>query len=140
MAPHALARVHVFDDVHLAIGFAAAGRDFALEALLRSLGEQAQGEGEPAVMVRRVSLPAAQAMAAFAHGAYAAAVERLLALRPHARRMTGSGAQRDILEMTLIEAALRDGQRSLARDLLAARLERKPRSVRIARDLARCAG
>ena len=90
-------------------------------------------------MARLVGLPAAQAMAAFTHGAYAAAVERLLALRPHARLMTGSAAQRDILELTLIEAALRDGQRSLARDLLAARLERKPESAQIRRDLARCA-
>lgn len=139
MSPHALARVHVFDDVHLAIGFAAAGRDFALQELMRSLGEQAHGEGEPAAMARLVALPAAQAMAAFAHGSFAAAVERLLALRPHARLMTGSAAQRDILELTLIEAALRDGQRSLARGLLEPRLARKPASAQIRRDLARCA-
>lgn len=139
MAPHALARVHVFDDVHLAIALAAAGRDFALQELLRSLGEQAAGEGEPAMMARLVGLPAAQAMAAFTHGEHAAAVERLLALRPHTRLMTGSAAQRDILELTLIEAALRDRQHSLARELLAARLERKPASAQIRRDLARCA-
>ena len=47
MVPHALARVHVFDDVHLAIALAAAGRDFALRELLRSLSEQAQGEASP---------------------------------------------------------------------------------------------
>ena len=90
-------------------------------------------------MARLVALPAAQAMAAFAHGGFSAAVERLLALRPHARLMTGSAAQRDILELTLIEAALRDGQRSLARDLLTPRLDRKPESAQIRRDLARCA-
>jgi tetratricopeptide (TPR) repeat protein len=139
MVGHTLARVHVFDDVHLGIAFAAAGRDFALKELLRSLGEQAQSEGEPARMARLVGLPAAQAMAAFTHGSFGAAVERLLALRPHARLMTGSAAQRDILELTLIEAALRDGQRSLARELLTARLERKPMSAQIRRDLARCA-
>ncbi len=138
MVPHALTRVHVFDDVHLAIAFAAAGRDFALKELLRSLAEQARGEDEPAARARQVTLPAAQAMAAFAHGAHAAAVERLLALRPQARLMTGSAAQRDILELTLIEAALRDGQRGLARELLAPRLERKPASAQIKRDLARC--
>jgi tetratricopeptide (TPR) repeat protein len=138
MVPHTLSRVHVFDDVHLAIAFAAAGRDFALSELLRSLGEQARGDGEPAAMARLVSLPAAQALAAFSHGAYGGAVERLLALRPHARLMTGSAAQRDILELTLIEAALRDGQRSFARDLLTARLERKPASAQIHRDLGRC--
>jgi hypothetical protein len=53
--------------------------------------------------------------------------------------MTGSAAQRDILELTLIEAALRDGQRSLARGLLEPRLARKPASAQIRRDLARCA-
>jgi hypothetical protein len=140
MAPHALARVHVFDDVHLSVALAAAGRDFALGELLRSLPEQARAEGEPAVMARLVGLPAARAMAAFAHGAHGDAVELLLAVRPHARLMTGSAARRDILELTLIEAALRDGQGGLARGLLERRLASKPASARARRDLARCAG
>jgi hypothetical protein len=138
MAPHALARVHVFDDVHLAIAFAAAGRGFALKELLRSLEEQAEGEGDQALMARLVGLPAARAMAAFAHGAYAAAVDQLASLRPHGRLMTGSRAQRDVLELTLIEAALRDGQLGLARGLLERRLAAKPASARIRRHLGRC--
>ena len=140
MAPHALARVHVFDDVHLAIALAASGHDFALGELLRSLGEQAEAKGEPARMARLVGLPVAQALAAFAHGAYGTAVDRLGAARTHATLMTGSAAQRDILELTLIEAALRDGQRSLAHGLLTDRLARKPDSARTRRDLARCKG
>ena len=36
------------------------------------------------------------------------------------------------------EAALRDGQHSLARDLLTARLARKPGSARVMQDLGRC--
>ena len=138
MVPHALARVHVFDDVHLAIAFAAAGRDFALRELLRSLSEQARGESEPAAMTRLVGLPVAQAMAAFAHGAYGATVDRLLSARANAALMTGSAAQRDILELTLIEAALRDGQVSLARELLEQRRARKPSSAQIRRQLGRC--
>ena len=138
MVPHALNRVHVFDDVHLAIAFAASGRDFALKELLRSLEEQARGPDEPAARAREVALPAAQAMAAFGHGDYAAAVDRLVSLRPRARRMTGSAAQRDVLELTLIEAAIRDGQLGLARDLLAPRGEQKPHSAWIRRDLGRC--
>ncbi|HEX6014962.1 MAG TPA: hypothetical protein VFY87_24825, partial [Geminicoccaceae bacterium] len=138
MAPHALARVHVFDDVHLAMAFAAAGRGFALKQLLRSLEEQAEGEGPQARMTRLVGLPAARAMAAFAHGAHAAAVDQLVSLRPHARLMTGSHAQRDVLELTLVEAAVRDGQLGLARGLLEARLRRKPASPQILRGLARC--
>ena len=138
VAPHTLARVHVFDDVHMAIALAAAGRDFALQELLRSLEEQSQGEGDQARMTRLVGLPAARAMAAFAHGAYAAAIDQLLSLRPHARLMTGSHAQRDVLELTLVEAAIRDRQLGLARELLGARLERKPASARTRRDLGRC--
>ncbi|MFO1050201.1 MAG: tetratricopeptide repeat protein [Geminicoccaceae bacterium] len=138
MAPHALARVHVFDDVHLAIALAASGHGFAFRELLRSLRELAQGSGEPASMARLVGLPTAQAMAAFAHGAHGVAVERLLAVRPYAALMTGSAAQRDILELTLLEAALRDGQRGLARGLLETRRARKPRSEQIMRDLERC--
>ena len=140
MAPHALARVHVFDDVHLAIALAASGHDFALRELLRSLGEQTRAPGEQGRAARLVALPVAEAMAAFTHGAYGAAVERLLAVRPRAALMTGSAAQRDVLELTLIEAALRDGQRSLAREFLAARLARKPRSAGTLRDLKRCDG
>ena len=138
VAPHTLSRVHVFDDVHVAIALAGAGRDFALRELLRSLEEQATGEGDQARMARLVGLPAARAMAAFAHGAYAAAVDCLMALRPHARAMTGSRAQRDVLELTLIEAAMRDRRYSLASGLLEARLAHKPRSPQIRRDLARC--
>jgi hypothetical protein len=138
MTPHTLARVHVFDDVHLAIALAGAGRCFALTELLRSLEEQAAGDDDRALMTRLVGLPAARAMAAFGHGAYAAAVTQLLELRPQARLMTGSIAQRDVLELTLIEASLRDGQLTLAEDLLARRLERKPMSRQIRRDLRRC--
>ena len=54
-------------------------------------------------------------MAAFATAPMAPRWRELLALRPHARLMTGSGAQRDVLELTLIEAALRDGQRTPGR-------------------------
>ena len=139
MVPHALARVHVFDDVHLAVAFAAAGRDFALRELLRSLSEQATGReraggddaaGRPARgagdggirawCLRRRGRPAALGS------------DRMRAL------MTGSAAQRDILELTLIEAALRDGQVSLARELLEPRLARKPGSAQIRRQLGRC--
>jgi tetratricopeptide (TPR) repeat protein len=138
MARHALARLHTFDDVHLALALAGAGRGFALAELLGSLAAVAGGEGEYARRTRLVGLPVARAAAAFAHGAYGDTVRELLAVRPHAALMTGSDAQRDVLELTLIEAALRDRQQSLAEGLLAARLRRKPRSRQIRRDLARC--
>jgi tetratricopeptide (TPR) repeat protein len=69
MARHTLARLHTFDDVHLALALAGAGRDFALAELLGSLEAAARGEGEYARMTRLVGLPVARAAAAFAHGA-----------------------------------------------------------------------
>ena len=141
MEPHASVRVHVFDDVHLAVAFAAAGRTAALRELLASLtGLAVGGAGMPALMARVIGLPVAAALAAFSRGDYRTTVAQLLACRSRADLMTGSAAQRDILEVTLIEAALRDGQRGLARGLLERRLERKPHSARIRRDLARCVG
>ena len=85
-----------------------------------------------------IGLPATRAVAAFAQGAYAEAAALLLAARPQAGLMTGSHAQRDVLELTLIEAALRVGELSLAAALLVPRLARKPRSARTRHDLGRC--
>jgi len=49
-------------------------------------------------------------------------------VRPIAQRFGGSHAQRDIVHLTLIEAALRDGQSGLARALAAERTALKPAS------------
>lgn len=136
--PHVPVRVHVFDDVHLALALAGAGRLDALEELHRSLAALAVGAGDHARMAARIGLPCTRAALAFAQGAYGKAAAMLLEMRPHARLMTGSHAQRDVLELTLIEAAIRAGETSLAAALLEPRLARKPSSARTRRDLARC--
>ncbi|AOF83093.1 hypothetical protein BSY238_647 [Methyloversatilis sp. RAC08] len=60
-------------------------------------------------------------MAAFADGDYAQTVELLRPIRHIAHRFGGSHAQRDVIDLTLIEAAARDGQQSLADALRAER-------------------
>jgi hypothetical protein len=47
-------------------------------------------------------------------------------VRNRAHRFGGSHAQRDLIDLTLLEAAMRDGQRALAQALVAERLDRKP--------------
>jgi Flp pilus assembly protein TadD len=79
-------------------------------------------------MSREVGLPLARALAAFGAGDYATAVELLTQVRPVAHRFGGSHAQRDIVTLTLIEAALRGGQVRLARALTAERTDLKPSS------------
>ncbi len=73
------------------------------------------------MMTRDVGLPFARGIKAFGEGRYGEAVERLLPLRPIAHRFGGSHAQRDVIHLTLIEAAIRDGQAPLARALAAER-------------------
>jgi hypothetical protein len=77
------------------------------------------------MMSRHVGLPLARAIAAFGRQDYAAAIEHLTPIRPHAHRFGGSHAQRDLLQLTLLEAAFRAGRTSLARALAAERAELK---------------
>jgi len=58
-------------------------------------------------------------------------------VRDSAHRFGGSHAQRDLLTLTLIEAAIRAGQLHLARHYLAERLVHKPASGLSWRLLAR---
>ncbi|MFO1038724.1 MAG: tetratricopeptide repeat protein [Geminicoccaceae bacterium] len=136
-APQAQRATHVFNDVHAALAFAGAGRDVDGATLLVRLGTVAHAPGQYGAMVAGIGLPAAEAILAFGRGDYGTSTDTLLAARGELALMTGSLAQRDVLTMTLIEAALRDGRFSLARDLLQPRLAAKPGSARIARDLAR---
>ena len=52
----------------------------------------------------------------------------LRGIRSIAHRFGGSHAQRDVLDLTLIEAALRAGQQDLAKALAAERVAAKPAS------------
>jgi hypothetical protein len=49
-------------------------------------------------------------------------------VRPVAHRFGGSHAQRDVLDLTLLESARRSGDAALARALAAERVARKPES------------
>jgi hypothetical protein len=80
-------------------------------------------------MTRRVGLPLAKALLAFADADYATAIELALPVRDRAYTFGGSHAQRDVITLTLIEAALRSGRRNLARHLIAERTTQKPASA-----------
>jgi hypothetical protein len=105
------------------LSFVGAHRDAAARALLAAQdGALAAGRGGDNLnFLREVGRPATRAIEAFGRGDYAACVEWLRPVRNHAGRFGGSHAQRDLLDLTLIAAADRAGQRSLARALLAER-------------------
>jgi hypothetical protein len=117
---------YAFYDFHAALAFAAAGRREALERLREAL---ARAAGDNAEMTRAVGAPAIEAAIAYCEGRFDAAAENLLAVRDGANRFGGSHAQRDLLSLTLIDAATRAGNGSLALHYANERLVHKPASA-----------
>ena len=119
---------YAFNDCHAMLAFVGTGRDAAAQRLLESMRRRSHATGSNGPMTREVGLPLAQALLDFGHGNYASAAETLVRVRPVAQRFGGSNAQRDLLGLTLVEAALRDGQTGFARALAQERLDAKPSS------------
>ena len=117
---------YAFNDAHAMMAFAATRREDAAARLLRDMEAATAGRGSNAMMTREVGLPVVRGLIAFAQGKNALAVEELLAVRDGAYRFGGSHAQRDLITLTLIVAAQRAGQHTLARHFLAERLVQRP--------------
>jgi hypothetical protein len=124
-APVAAAGNYAFNDMHAMMAFVGAGRSGAAEAVLEAQRATMDGAGDNAAFTREVGHSAARAIRAFGDGDYAGAVELLRPVRSYAHRFGGSHAQRDLIDLTLIEAAARAGQDRLAAALLAERANAK---------------
>ena len=100
------------------------------DSMLMGAGRPAPGAGANlakfAVML--VGLPVALAIVALASGRPGEALERLLPVRSRSYRIGGSHAQRDLVQLMTIGAALAAGNGRLARALAAERTEQKPAS------------
>jgi tetratricopeptide (TPR) repeat protein len=105
---------YAFNDFHAMMAFCGAGREAEAERLLAAQDRALRAEGDNAVFLREVGIDATAAIRALHRGRYDEAVRRLRPLRSHAHRFGGSHAQRDLIDLTLIEAAARDGQQLLA--------------------------
>ena len=119
---------YAFNDVHALMAYLGAGDLGAALRLVDDMEAAALGREDNGRMTREVGLPAAQALLAFAREDYARTVDLLRDLRLIAHRFGGSHAQRDVFALTLVEAALRDGARGLAKALTAERMALKPAS------------
>jgi hypothetical protein len=115
---------YAFNDLHAMLAFVGAGRGDDAQRLLAAQEVALPVEGDNALFLRDVGLDATRAIHAFGAGRYAEAVQRLRPLRSHAHRFGGSHAQRDLIDLTLIEAAARSGQSLLAEALQRERAER----------------
>jgi tetratricopeptide (TPR) repeat protein len=126
---HADGKCLVFADIHAAMAELRSGQVARVERRLEAMQQTAASGVEAAGLYRTVGIPVVQGLAAFHRGAYAEAVELLLPVRVDLWQIGGSHAQRDVVDWTLTEAAVRAGQRDVALSLAHERLATRPRSV-----------
>ncbi|MGE5160309.1 MAG: tetratricopeptide repeat protein [Betaproteobacteria bacterium] len=118
---------YAFNDLHAMLAFAAAGRAAAAGRLQLDLQTTAlEGRASAGMMAREIGLPLALGIRAYARQDFDAAVDLIQSTRDRAHRFGGSHAQRDLLSLTLIDAARRAGHPRLARHVLAERAVLKP--------------
>jgi len=119
---------YAFNNLHAAMAFLGAERQADVARTLNALRREAAGDGDSAYMARAVGLPATEGFAAYSAGRFGEAVEKIASVRGVAQRFGGSHAQRDILSLTALQAAIRGGMKETARALAAERLSHKPQS------------
>jgi hypothetical protein len=114
---------NAFADAHMLMIAAATGNTAALKrrvaALDAMVAEGSLGAGAVVPAIGRAAL-------AFANGHSAECVRQLEPLAAEVARIGGSGAQREVIEDTLLVALMRSGETEKARALLDRRLHRRP--------------
>jgi hypothetical protein len=126
---HADGRLYPFNDWHAVMADLGAGRDAEVERVIAALERSAAGDSDTAAWARTVGLPLVRGFRAFWRGDYRAAAEGLYPARVIVNQFGGSHAQRDVIDWTLTEAAVRGGLTALAEALAHERLALKPHSV-----------
>jgi tetratricopeptide (TPR) repeat protein len=127
--PSATDTLYAFNDVHAMMTFVADGRWEVADRVLHAHERYTSAANDAnSAMTRTVGEPFCRALKAFAKEEYGAAVETLLPIRYRTRYLGGSHAQREIIGLTLLEAALRDGRHELALALASERTALKPTS------------
>jgi tetratricopeptide (TPR) repeat protein len=137
---HADGNCLVFADIHAAMAELRAGEEARVDGRLAAMRETAASDAEAAPLYRTVGIPIVEGFGAFHRGAYDEAIELLLPVRVDLWQIGGSYAQRDVVEWTLTEAALRAGQRDIALSLAHERLASRPRSTPNRRFLRQLSG
>ncbi len=135
---HADGRCYPFNDVHAALAYVGAGRRSDATDLVK-IGHEGDPKHEMNRWMRETGEHAIEGVLHFDRGAYQEAIGLLLRARQISGTFGGSHAQRDVLDWTLIEAAIRGKATPLARALVQERLALRPDS-RVNLAFARRAG
>ncbi|WP_372659681.1 tetratricopeptide repeat protein [Hydrogenophaga sp.] len=124
---HADGQLYPFNDWHAVMAYLGAGRLADVQRLAHVL-RQADGKTEVSRWATDTGADLVQGFAAHWTGEHDTAVQHLYRARHIVNRFGGSHAQRDIIDWTLTESALRTGQSGLAEALAHERLAQKPHS------------
>jgi hypothetical protein len=127
-APVSTSGLYAFNDLHAVMAFIGAGRREAARAVLAAQVEAMAREGDNAGFTADVGHAVCRAVVAFGDGDYRQTVNLLRPVRSLAARFGGSHAQRDVIDLTLIEAALRAKDAPLSAALAAERIDRRHES------------
>ncbi|MEZ5906247.1 MAG: FCD domain-containing protein [Geminicoccaceae bacterium] len=119
---------YAFNDVHAVMAAVGAGRPAMAAGIVEALEAASLRRGDNALFSAEVGLRLARAIVAFGRGEHRKAAALIRPVRGIAHRFGGSHAQRDVIDLTLIEAALRSGEEALARGLIAERAARRHES------------
>ncbi|MFI7446413.1 tetratricopeptide repeat protein [Nonomuraea sp. NPDC049714] len=127
------ARVHepfyAFNDAHAVMSYVGADRIGDADKLIAGreayLGHALPGVSNHA-MTARVGLPVCKALVAFGRGDHRQVVDLLYPIRHRVNEFGGSHAQRDAVQKTLLESAIRGGRHDLARVLVSERINVRP--------------
>jgi tetratricopeptide (TPR) repeat protein len=118
---------YAFNDFHAMLAFVLAGRDREADRLIEDLEWTVKnGSGMNVRMTRDVGLPLCRAIRDFGQERYGNTVALIEPVRDIANRFGGSHAQRDVLTLTMIEAAIRGGQHRRAQHYIAERTVLRP--------------
>lgn len=107
-----------FNDVHFVYALARGGRRHEAQEFLASMIRH--GEKDASGIWDSLAIPLARALIAFAEGRPAQTADLIAPVLPRLHLLGGSDIQRDVFVQTLIDAATRVGQASMAKSVIAA--------------------
>jgi tetratricopeptide (TPR) repeat protein len=114
-----------FNDMHAIMAYAGTGEFDRAREVVAAL-ERVVSDGDQRTtgwqMTSAVGLPVCRGLLHFGTGQYEQVLDELLPIRTRVHEFGGSHAQRDAVERTLLEAALRAGRDDLANALVSERL------------------
>jgi hypothetical protein len=135
---HADGKCYAFNDVHAAMAYIGAGRRSDATDLVK-IAHEGNSRFEMNRWMRETGAPLIDGLLHFGKGEYEAAIDPLFRARHIYGTFGGSHAQRDVIDWTLTEAAIRGKKTTLARALVQERLALRPDS-RVNLAFARRAG